>query len=219
MFDWIYTEQDIRRFYKYVVIGKPDECWEWLGPTALERGTFTLHRNRKQRQMSAARFIFWFTTGHWPGDLEVCHYCNNPMCVNPAHLYLATHQKNMADAARDGLLIHRFTKVQILEIRAKYEDGMSQAQLGREYGANHATICAIVNRKIWKHLEGDPPRPPQHALHGEANPNSKLTEVEVREIRTRYANGEKQTQLAEAYGIRQAKVSMIVRRECWSHVK
>lgn len=46
----------------------------------------------------------WITV-HGPihAGLFVCHSCNNKKCINPNHLYLATNQKNIQDAYRDGL--------------------------------------------------------------------------------------------------------------------
>jgi hypothetical protein len=35
------------------------------------------------------------------GD-HVCHHCDVPMCLNPHHMYLGTHQTNMDDRLRRG---------------------------------------------------------------------------------------------------------------------
>lgn len=29
--------------------------------------------------------------------MEVCHSCDNTLCVNPGHLFTATHKQNMED--------------------------------------------------------------------------------------------------------------------------
>lgn len=55
---------------------------------------------------------------------------------------------------------------------------------------------------------------PQGAHHA----NSKLTEQNVRDIRTRYAAGTSQDDLGKQYGVSQRTVSLIVRRETYTNV-
>lgn len=57
------------------------------------------------------------------------------------------------------------------------------------------------------------------SLPGKKNKNSKLTEEQVSQIRMRYANGELQQQLANAYGVNQTAISYIVSQGGWRHVK
>lgn len=47
---------------------------------------------------------------------------------------------------------------------------------------------------------------------------SLLTAEQVRDIRRRYANGERQVVIGERYGIAQSTVSAIVRYEAYAHV-
>jgi len=55
---------------------------------------------------------------------------------------------------------------------------------------------------------------------GENNPRSKVTEDMVREIRLLYATGDySQQKLSDKFGINQAMVSKIIRRDSWKHVE
>lgn len=37
-----------------------------------------------------------------PGDLDVLHTCDTPLCVEPTHIYAGTHQQNMQDSVNRG---------------------------------------------------------------------------------------------------------------------
>lgn len=50
---------------------------------------------------------------------------------------------------------------------------------------------------------------------GEDSPNAKLTWEEVKQIRSMYAEGTRQTTLAEQFDVSQARISKIVRGEGW----
>lgn len=57
-------------------------------------------------------------------------------------------------------------------------------------------------------------------LRGEQNPIAKLTEDDVRAIRSEYARGGiSQQAIADRYGVSQPVISSIIRREWWRHVQ
>lgn len=58
-----------------------------------------------------------------------------------------------------------------------------------------------------------------HVVVGSKHGKSKITEDDVREMRALYSSGLTQKALAKAYGVTQANVSLIVRREAWQHVE
>jgi HNH endonuclease len=77
-------------------------CWLWTG-RAYEQppyGRPKIYIMISGRQWLANRASYWAYSGHQPGAGFVCHHCDNPWCVNPAHLYLGNHRTNMDDMAR-----------------------------------------------------------------------------------------------------------------------
>ncbi len=74
-------------------------CWEWKGMTGSSG-----YGNIKAfgRTVSTHRLSFELYNGPIPRDLEVCHSCDNRRCINPEHLFLATHIENMRDMISKG---------------------------------------------------------------------------------------------------------------------
>lgn len=54
------------------------------------------------KQIGAHRASYQAFIGDIPEGMEVCHTCDVRNCVNPAHLFLATHSENMLDQKRKG---------------------------------------------------------------------------------------------------------------------
>ena len=77
------------------------DCWKWLGdPSRAGYGSLRVGgRNRLAHRVS-----YVLANGPIPSGMLVCHRCDNPSCVNPAHLFLGTHGDNTRDAIQKGRL-------------------------------------------------------------------------------------------------------------------
>ena len=87
------------RFWKRV--DKSSDCWIWTGFIDKD-GYGTFRNDPKSHGGRAHRFSYELVYGKIPEGYEVCHYCDNPSCVNPSHLWLGTRLTNEQDKTRKG---------------------------------------------------------------------------------------------------------------------
>lgn len=74
-------------------------CIEWTGYTD-PKGYGRL--SVASGEVLAHRIAYGMHYGAINNGLHVLHRCDNPSCVNPAHLFLGTNDDNMADKVRKG---------------------------------------------------------------------------------------------------------------------
>lgn len=84
-------------------------CWNWTA-SRKEKGYGQFFWRGK---MHRAHRLAWHLSGHeLPGTgLELAHSCDNRVCVNPAHLSVATHRQNLDDMRAKGRFRHRYTPI------------------------------------------------------------------------------------------------------------
>jgi hypothetical protein len=137
----------------------PDKCWLWIGADN-ENGYGIIGIGRPLYK--ATRVSWLLHTGEWPQH-DACHTCDNPPCINPAHLFDGTMKQNMQDSRDKGRWSpppHYFgernpsailTKVIVKEIRRAYEaKELNQYELARLYYVSQKTIWNIVGYRTWK---------------------------------------------------------------------
>jgi hypothetical protein len=102
----VFDDATLNRFWSKVDKRGPDDCWEWTaGLTSTGYGCFVTHP--PHRKHKASRFSLLLVSSP-PDDIRnlACHTCDNPKCVNPAHLYWGSKSENMRDALtrKEGFL-------------------------------------------------------------------------------------------------------------------
>jgi hypothetical protein len=90
IYDFFKYFEKFRRLY---IIDKKTGCWNWIGPRQNKYGRIYI----KNKQLLAHRFSYMIYKGNIKNTFEVCHDCDNPLCVNPEHLSVGTHEKNIDD--------------------------------------------------------------------------------------------------------------------------
>lgn len=80
-------------------VDKSGDCWMWTGGTD-HRGYGNFFLNG--RAVKAHRAAWILTFGPIAKSQVLCHRCDIPLCVNPAHLFLGTQKDNIADMFKKG---------------------------------------------------------------------------------------------------------------------
>ena len=150
------TELDIVQFMRLVKV--TPGCWEWTA-NRNEQG-YGRFKLGKYKSVRAHRFSFEAFKGSAAGKM-VCHSCDNPWCVKPAHLFLGTNQGNMDDMKRKGRgskgrgemnPAALLTTADVIAIRQLASGGMSVPEIATKFGREKSGIYKIVAGQSWKHV-------------------------------------------------------------------
>lgn len=175
------------RFQAKVDIGMPGECWEFK--KRKKPGRYPSHTENGRTDKASRWVLAWRLGRPIRPKMEAAHTCDNPGCVNPDHLWEATHRENMMDGhAKDRC----HTVIQTPDTLAKQRANTPRG-----------------DRHWMKRREA------RMARLGEANGNSKLTEAQVAEIRRLRTEGKLLKEIAPLFGVSLVLVSYICRGTVW----
>jgi len=197
-------------------------CWEWTA--SKDRDGYGIFRGEVNEQyLRKAHRFSWALANRKqiPSDMVVCHSCDNPSCVNPAHLWLGSMAENQQDKwskGRGGILKGdelpqaKLTEQQALSI---LKDPRPYTAIAADYGITIMTISDIKCRRSWSHLKVD-----EVARAKRVSPNkgvsSKITPDIVREIRSSTMTG---SELSTKFSISRQTVCDIQKRRSWAHIE
>jgi hypothetical protein len=80
---------------------RQSDCQIWQGDRGGKHDGYGRFR-RAGKWVRAHRLAWEQANGPIPDGMLVCHHCDVPLCINPKHLFLGTHQDNTDDMVRKG---------------------------------------------------------------------------------------------------------------------
>jgi DNA-binding XRE family transcriptional regulator len=150
----VFTSEDAEiRFWKKVQKSDDNNCWIWLACRQGNNGYGYFRISKDLGHTVAHRYSYELHKGKIPDGMIICHSCDNPICVNPNHLFTGTHQTNAIDREKKRRGNHdyitKLTETQVLEIKSSL---LSQSKLAKIYEVSRSTISSIKHGETWKYL-------------------------------------------------------------------
>ena len=118
--------------------------------------------------MTAHRWVYEFAYGvTLAPDVDACHSCDNPVCVNVNHIFPGTRKENMDDMVSKGRSSRGkarptmqgashpnacLDEEQVRDIRSRHGSGESKRALSDAFGVSFQSISRIVRRISWSHI-------------------------------------------------------------------
>jgi hypothetical protein len=144
------------RFIAKTAVAGADECWLWQGQRWPSGHGIMLIRNIKRQ---ATHVSLELSGKPRPGpDAMALHSCDNPPCVNPAHLRWGDHGANMADMVERGRGARlsgaknahaKLTDDLVRDIRRR---DRSLTSWSKELGVGLGTLSMARSGKTWGHV-------------------------------------------------------------------
>lgn len=141
------------------------DCMEWLGGTD-RKGYGCLKWKDKNKR--AHRLSYELTYGEIPKGFLICHSCDNPLCINPKHLWAGTSKQNTLDmmAKGRGNMIKgkrlknsplrpcaKLSEDDVRAIRKRLGNGETAVNIAKSYNVSDRTISDIKTGRNWSKLK------------------------------------------------------------------
>lgn len=126
----------------------PGGCWEWKA--GIDSSGYGRFYSAGDKAMGAHRFSYMVANelDSLPSEVFVLHRCDNPPCVNPAHLKAGDNDANIKDKqdrGRDSGWT-KIPKEQANQLVRLFDVGFSRVFLGKLYGIDRRTVYRIAQK-------------------------------------------------------------------------
>lgn len=108
---------------------------------------------KKQKTFYIHQLVLEYFVGPRPPGYYACHNNGKRDDNRLSNLRWDTPAQNGLDKHKHGTMSpSKLDAIQVVAIRQKYREGMSQTAIGKQYGVTNGSIGRIVHRKSWAHL-------------------------------------------------------------------
>lgn len=160
-------------------------------------------------------------------DLDVCHSCDNPSCVNIDHLFAATHLENIQDCISKNRHMKgsmqtnsTLTESVVIDILNNIENGniTSIQQISNKYLIMESVIYRILNEKTWMHITKDFDMKKIKNMVTHTEFRKKLSDTDVLDIKSRLNNNESVKSVSILYNVDTSSIYKIKNGIFYSYV-
>jgi hypothetical protein len=129
-------------------------CWNVTSHIRSSYGEGYTRAHYNGRRDYIHRIFYEIHKGPIPKGMCVCHKCDNPVCINPKHMFLGTLADNVHDAQSKGRIRNspKLNEASVRQIRDMISEGITQREIGAMFGVGFTTICEIAKRRNWAWL-------------------------------------------------------------------
>jgi hypothetical protein len=151
------VDMDVIRTLRSTALLTP--CLLWTG--SVTQHGYPRYRRGTLREKRVTRMVLEKKLGRpLAPNMLACHHCDNPLCIEPEHLFEATHLANTRDmvdkgrskfhSRKPGRYWSKLTEAEVRIILSSTD--ITQDRLAKKFGVSQSLINAIKTRKVWRDI-------------------------------------------------------------------